>query len=235
MSHAPGTTFRAQSRGLQRFKSVAVGGCLLTAMLIPAFTSAQQDNFQDPMEDAYSQEIRQAYAECRQKGNPIAQFFCNCRVLEKQCEAPRKLEHGDWNTVEYWPSSDPAKREVQFVLMLSYDIIGDLAPADTGIVVTCMAGVSELHAFVGDDISPEDPFTVHIDNKPVSAAFEEIEDNYLISFQNNRAAYNALRKSDRLTVSFISGEGETSELEFDTFGFDQVSKGWDKLCSKIES
>ena len=208
------------------FISLALAGC---SNATPPTGEAQY-----PMEDQYALSIREEYAECRRNNNPMAKFFCNCRILEKQCKGPRKLQHGDWNTVEFWPSDDPAEREVQFILFLSYDILGDLAPLDTGVVMTCVNGISELNAFVGNDIDAESKPVVNIDNVKFEATLDIAGDDHVLGFVDNRKAYKAMRKSHRLTVSFFEIGGTEKNLEFDTLGFDEAAKGWETLCSPVK-
>jgi len=140
--------------GMERLQSFTLSAVkffvlVFILMFFNAVAVSAKTNATDPMQDKYSQEVRDAFARCREEKNPMTQSFCNCRVLEQQCETPRRLEHGDWHTVEYWPSDVEAEREVQFVLFMDYDILGEFAPIDTGLVMICMRGQSEVNVFIG--------------------------------------------------------------------------------------
>lgn len=189
----------------------------------------------DPMEDKHSKAVRAEYAKCRKEKNPMSQFFCSCRVLEKQCEAPRRLEHGDWYTVEFWPSDDEAEREVQFILMMDYDILGDFTPIDKGIVLTCMRGVSDINVFAGEHVNPDVEPVVTIGEVTFKGAFAEEGGAYILGFADNAKVYAALDKGKEMLISYSDMEEKTRNLEFDTFGFDNVSKGWEKLCTSPSS
>jgi len=197
---------------------------------IASFATLKNDTNSDPMEDKYSKAIRAEYAKCRTENNPMAQFFCTCRILEKQCDAPRRLEHGDWNTVEYWPSDDKLEREVQFILFADYDILGDFAPINKGIVVTCFAGFSDFNVFIGENVNPDKIPDVMIDSQLHQASFENQDGSWILGFKKSDQAYRALRDSKEMSIIFTDMENDEKTLEFDTFGFDNVSKGWEKLC-----
>lgn len=207
---------------------------LIFALTVIAIADPQTPN-SDPMEDKYSQKVREEYAKCRKEKNPMSQFFCTCRVLDKQCEAPRRLEHGYWNTVEYWPSDDEAEREVQFVLLADYDILGDFSPVNKGIVVTCIAGVSNFNIFVGGNVDPDKSPLVMIDTEMHEASFENEDGSWILDFEKSEKAFKALRSSKEMAVNFIDMDNDDKSLEFDTFGFDNVSKGWEKLCMSVSS
>lgn len=202
---------------------------------ITSLAGPQGQASKDPMEDKYSKTIRAEFAQCRRENNPMSQFFCTCRVLNKQCEAPRRLEHGDWYTVEFWPSDDETEREVQFILMMDYDILGDFAPIDKGIVLTCMAGVSEINVFVGEHVNPDVKPVVTIEEKTYSGTFVPEGGAYILAFDDNAKVYAALDKGKEMLVSYKDMEEKVRRLEFDTFGFDNVSKGWEKLCTSPSS
>ena len=108
-----------QSRSI--FFSVATIICIL----VPNLALAQAKSSNGPMEDEYSQTIRAEYAKCRDLNNSLSRFLCSCRVAAMQCDSPRRLEHGDWSTIEYWPSTEESEREVQFILLMKYDLLGD--------------------------------------------------------------------------------------------------------------
>ena len=184
----------------------------------------------DPMEDKYSKAIRAEFAECRKEKNPMSQYFCTCRVLEKQCEVPRRLEHGDWYTVEFWPTDDEAEREVQFVLMMDYDILGDFAPIDKGIVLTCMRGVSDINVFLGEHVNPDVEPTIIVGETKFKGTFVEEGGAYILGVTDNVKIFAALDKGKEMLISYSDMEENERNLEFDTFGFDNVSKGWEKLC-----
>jgi len=198
---------------------------------VASFAGPQSYEQPDPMEDKYSKAIRAEYAKCRKEQNPMSQFFCTCRVLEKQCEVPRRLEHGEWYTVEFWPSDDEAEREVQFILMMDYDILGDFTPIDKGIVLTCMAGVSDINVFVGEHVNPDVPPVVTIEDNTFKGSFAQEGGAYILGFENNAKVYGAIGQSKEMLVTYTDMEENERKLEFDTFGFDNVSKGWEKLCT----
>lgn len=211
------------------------GGLSLLALglscSIAALAGPQDTRYPDPMQDKYSQKIRADYAKCRKEKNPMSQFFCTCRVLEKQCEVPRRLEHGDWYTVEFWPSDDEAEREVQFILLMDYDIIGDFAPMDQGIVLTCMSGVSEINIFVGETVNPDVPPLVTTEEERFDASFVKEGGAYILELKDDAKLYGALSKNKDILVSYTDMEDNKQNLEFETFGFETVSKGWEKLCT----
>jgi len=200
-------------------------------MAIAGFAGTQERQTLDPMEDKYSLEIRNEYAQCRKEKNPMAQYFCTCRVLEKQCEAPRRIDHGDWNTVEFWPSDDARDREVQFILFMAYDILGDFSPINKGVVMTCMAGVSEVNVFVGENVDPDITPTVTINDVGYTAAFENEDGSYILGFEETSKIYRALGSGKEMLITYTDMEETERNLTFDTFGFDNVSQGWETLCT----
>jgi len=208
---------------------------VLILMFFNAVAVSAKTNATDPMQDKYSQEVRDAFAKCREEKNPMTQFFCNCRVLEQQCETPRRLEHGDWYTVEYWPSDDEAEREVQFVLFMDYDTLGEFAPIDTGLVMICMRGQSEVNVFIGENIDPFMAPELSVDDINIRSRFSEELGSVIVNFENAKEAFYTLSEGQTLRVVYDDLEGEHHEAEFELFGFDQVSQGWDSLCFSPES
>lgn len=202
---------------------------------IASFAGPQSDLTPDPMEDKYSKTIRAEYAKCREEKNPMSQYFCTCRVLEKQCEVPRRLEHGNWYTVEFWPSNDEAEREVQFILMMEYDVLGDFTPIDKGIVLTCMTGLSDINIFVGEHVNPDVKPHVTIGTDTFKGSFVQEGEAYILGFENNAKLYGAIGKGSEMLVTYTDMEETERKLEFDTYGFDNVSKGWEKLCTSPTS
>jgi len=213
------------------FSTIALG----LSLGIASLAGPQGYEPPDPMEDKYSKTIRAEFAKCRKENNPMSQFFCSCRVLEKQCEVPRRLEHGDWYTVEFWPSDDVAEREVQFILMMDYDILGDFTPIDKGIVLTCMRGVSDIHVFVGEHVNPDVEPVVLIADEEFKGKFVQEGGAYILEFKNTAKVFSAIGKDTEMLVTYSDMEETERRLEFDTFGFDNVSKGWEKLCSSPTS
>jgi len=202
---------------------------LLANFLAVLLANAQTEV--NPMESRYSQEIREEYRACRELESPVAQYLCTCRVLEKQCQVPRKDVDGNWNTVEFWPSDDPADREVQFILFMSYDTLGDFRPDAFGVVYTCMAGEADLHVFLGDDVDESATPVVSIGDQEVEGEIFEDEDRFLIEFFNATRVFSALKKSEKISVMFEDLEGNENFLEFDSKGFANVSKGWEPVCA----
>jgi len=186
---------------------------------------------ENPMESKYSQEIRNEYKACRELESPVAQYLCTCRVLEKQCRVPRKDLHGNWNTVEYWPTEDPADREVQFILLMKYDSLGDFSPDAFGVVYTCMAGEADLHVFLGDDVDQSISPIVFIGDDEVEGEILEDDGRFLIEFFNKTRVFNTLETSKNISVIFEDFDGNENFLEFDSRGFANVSKGWEPVCS----
>lgn len=209
-----------------------VAGLVLSLTFSSACSASPQDEHsENPMQDKYSQLIRAEYAKCREEKNPMSQFFCSCRLLEQQCEAPRRPEHGDWNTVEFWPSNDESQREVQFILFMDYDILGDFSPMNKGVVLTCMAGISELTVFVGDNVNPDVRPFVTIHETEVQASFVNEEGAYMLEFGNTPKVYSALETGEEMLISYTDMEDIPRSLEFNTYGFASVSKGWETLCT----
>lgn len=211
------------------FKSRLIG--LVSALgLVSLLATTLSVAAADPMQDQTSLIIREQFAQCRDMGSEIEQYYCTCSVLEKQCEAPRKLEHGDWNTVEYWPSNDEADREVQFVLFASYDMLGEAIPVNSGMVMTCMAGNSDLKIFVGNDINESVAPVIDIDGQSFEADYYTEDGEYLLGMQNTDTIYDAMKASKRLGVVFQKSDGTDVIAEFQTFGFEAVTLGWQNLC-----
>ncbi len=218
-----------------RFWSAFSAAVLAISWGVVSLAGSQNLEQPDPMHDQYSQAVRAEYAQCRKEKSPLSQYFCTCRVLEKQCEAPRRLEHGDWYTVEFWPSNDEDEREVQFILMMDYDILGDFAPFDNGIVLTCMAGGSDLNVFMGRDVDPDVEPVVTIGETDFNGSFIREDDAYILEFENNDKVFSVMTGGTKMTISYRDIEEKEREIEFDTFGFDNVSRGWEKLCSSPTS
>lgn len=202
---------------------------------IASFAGSQDYLSPDPMEDKYSKAVRAEFARCRIEKSPVSQFLCSCRVLEKQCEAPRRLEHGDWYTVEFWPSDDEDEREVQFILLMNYDILGDFAPINKGIVLTCMQGISEINVFVGEDVNPDVSPVITIGKTKFEGSYVKQGSAYILAFADDAKVYSALDDGKEMLIAYIDMEENERELEFDTFGFDNVSKGWESLCTNPSS
>lgn len=202
---------------------------------VAALAGPQDIHSPDPMQDKYSQRIRADYAKCRKETNPMSQFFCTCRVLEKQCKVPRRLEHGDWYTVEFWPSDDESQREVQFILLMDYDIFGDFAPIDQGIVLTCLSGASDINIFIGEAVNPDIKPVVAIQKDRFEASFVQEGGAYILEFENDAKVYSALGQNKDILISYTDMEENKRNLEFETFGFENVSKGWEKLCTSPSS
>jgi len=207
----------------------------LMTLLLGFGASAQEQTYhqEDPMESRYSKTIRAEYTKCREKKDPTTQFFCTCKLLEEQCAAPRRLEHGNWNTVEFWPSNDPSEREVQFILFPDFDFLGDFAPINKGIIMTCMGGVSEVNIFVGDNVDSNVEPEFYIGETAAKARF--IKEDKLFTFDEPEAVYAAFEKGEDVMISYTDLEDIERVLEFDTYGFDHVSKGWEKLCKEKSS
>jgi len=210
---------------------------LSAACLLLAGTQAQaQDRYPaDPMQSKYSQEIRKAFAECRAENSPLSQYFCTCRVIEKQCEGPHRLEHGNWNTVEFWPSDNESEREVQFILFLDYEAMDDFAPLESGLVTTCVQGNSEVNLFIGNDVDTEVAPTIWMDHKIISSEMANDDGSLVISFPDENKMFEMLRTGRVLRAEYQDIEGVEKQAEFDLFGFDEVSRGWDKLCTTPDS
>ncbi|MEP3655645.1 MAG: hypothetical protein ABJO36_12180 [Litorimonas sp.] len=206
---------------------------LILAIWITASAQAQISSAEKPMESKYSKSIRLEFAKCREKKDLVSQYLCNCEVLAKQCEAPRSLEHGDWNTVEFWPSNNPSEREVQFILFAELDLFGDFAPLNKGIVMTCMAGISEINVFVGNNVNPDVDSTFFLGEKSASVAFD-LEDN-IFTFEEPSVVYDAFQRGEDVSITYTDTEENERVLEFETYGFDTVSKGWEELCRKASS
>jgi len=204
------------------------------AVNVAAYASPPGSNG-DPMQDEQSREIRDDFAKCREVDNPMSQFFCNCRVLEKQCEAPRHTEHGQWNTVEYWPTENEADREVQFILFMNYDILGGFSPVDTGLVLTCLGGNSDFNIFVGEDVDPDSKPRVEIGDDIFDAGFEHVEGDWIVGFEDNPQIFKALSESDEMGVTYRDLEDNERSLEFATAGFNAVTKGWEPVCERPSS
>lgn len=207
-------------------------------LLMSAASSLAQSSSRktaDPTQDKYSQAVREAFSKCRAETSPMTQFFCTCRVLESQCEAPRRLEHGDWNTVEYWPSNNEADREVQFVLFVDYDILGEFAPLDTGLVLTCMGGVFDFNVFLGDNVYFETAPIAMIGNVKIDSEYDVETGSLMLKFKSGRDGFDVISNNDNLYISYIDLEDKEHSFEFDVYGFDEVSKGWETLCFSSES
>ncbi len=202
---------------------------LLVNLMMVFAANAQTD--ENPMESQYSQDIRNEYKACRALDSPVAQYLCACRVLEKQCAVPRKDIHGFWNTVEYWPTDDPADREVQFILFMEYDSLGDFRPDAYGVVYSCMAGEADLHIFLGDDVDESISPIVLMGDTELDGEILEDEDHFLIEFFNTTRVFNTLKQSDKITVVFEDLEGNENYLEFNSQGFANASKGWEPVCA----
>jgi len=206
---------------------------LLANLLMVFVANAQTANKleENPMESRYSKEIRAEYKACRELESPVAQYLCTCRVLEKQCRVPRKDLHGNWNTVEYWPTDDPSDREVQFILFMSYDALGDFRPDAYGVIYTCMAGEAALHIFLGNDVDESTAPLVTIGDQEIEGAIIEDEESFLVEFFNTTEVFSALKKSEKISVAFEDFDGNENFLEFDSRRFANVSKGWEPVCS----
>ena len=223
-----------QEQSFIDYKSVAwivLGVTVLVfVMVMDAFA---QDH--DPMNDKYSMDARAQFAECRALNSPIAEFLCNCRTVEQQCEAARHPQHGAWKTVEYWPSDDEADREVQFLLFMDYDILGGFDVLNTGLVMTCMQGVSDFNVFVGQFIDPESPPFVSIAGEKFEAKFLQHDEQWYVNMPKTKAVYSALQNARFMTVDFTDFEETAVSLEFETEGFTQVTLGWEKVCHGTSS
>jgi len=206
---------------------------ILLCLWIVSFANAQEQYPEDPMESETSQLVRAKFAVCREEKDLALRYLCTCKVLEEQCISPRKLTDGDWKTVEFWPSENPAEREVQFILFADIDALGEFAPINKGLVVTCMAGIAEINIFVGEDVDESDNPVVYLGDKASETSFDR-EDN-LFTFTNVAEIYGAILMGDTLRLTYSDNEKIERELYFDTFGFDNVSKGWGKLCKETSS
>lgn len=201
---------------------------LLVNLVFAIIANSQKED--NPMESAYSIEIRKEYEKCRELDSPVAQYLCSCRILEQQCEAPRKDIHGNWNTVEYWPSNDPAEREVQFILFMSYDSLGDFRPNGYGVVYTCMGGESELNVFLGNDVDETVSPLIFIGDEEIEGFIFEDQENYMVEFSDTKKIFNTLANSKEISVTFEDFEGNENFLEFDSAGFVNAAKGWERVC-----
>jgi len=206
---------------------------LLIATALLAVTAYGQGA--DPMQDKYSKEIRAEYSKCRDLISPISQFFCACRVLEKQCEGPRKLDHGNWNIVEFWPSDEEAEREVQFVLFLEYNLLGSFDVLGSGAVMTCIRGHSEFTVFLGYEVDPTVPAQVRIGDVSYHGVFDQEGGDVILTFEDTAKIYKALEESDVMIVTYTDLEKGRQTTEFDIFGFKAVTQGWEKLCTSPTS
>jgi|GEM_PF-6945938 len=214
-----------------------IGLAITVAALIinfPAYTAPPASDL-DPMQDKTSLEVRDAFAKCREVENPMSQFFCNCRILEKQCEAPRRAEHGQWNTVEYWPTNNEADREVQFILFMNDDLLSALSPVDTGLVMTCLGGISDLNVFVGQDVDPDTKPLAMIGEETFKGAFKEDNGDWILGFEDNDKIYRALSKGRTMDLTYRNMENAERSLEFTITGFGNVTKGWEPLCVRPSS
>lgn len=218
-----------------RDKVLALIGLLVLALSLWIAASAQSQDLQteDPMESRYSQAIRAEYAKCRGMQDATTQFFCTCKLMEEQCESPRGLGHGDWNTVEFWPSNDPAEREVQFVLFSEFDFMGDFAPINKGLIMTCMAGISEINIFVGDNVDPHLDPVFYLGDELAKASYDT--ENKMFTFDDPSSIYAALIRGEDVSITYNDLEDEERVLDFETYGFDNASKGWEKLCREKAS
>ena len=191
---------------------------------------AQRNNI-DPMEDSYSQAVRDEYTKCREESSPFTQFFCACRVLEEQCDAPRRLEHGNWKTVEFWPSKDEAEREVHFVMSIGSDLFGDFDNSTTGLVMTCLKGTSELTAYIEEGIDQNVPPVARFGEELFAAYYKDEGGDLIVNFEDPKAVFERLNYIPVVSISYSDSGGAEHTVEFETYGFDVVTQGWESLCA----
>lgn len=226
-SHSHGNQANSSLRCLVSAHTLIALICLSASQ----FAEAQTQLPEDPMEDKYSQAIRAEYSKCRELTNALSRFLCSCRLLAVQCDAPRKLEHGDWNTIEFWPSKDAKDREVQFILLMNYDILGDFNPLNEGVVLTCREDFTGLDIFLGSDLNPDIKPVVTIGKKTYESDLRKDEDAYILNFKYEEKLFAALKRDLEITVKYSDSSKAKHSIMFDTFGFSQVTNGWEKLCA----
>ena len=203
---------------------------------MPNLALAQANSLDDPMEDKLSQAVRAEYAKCRDLDNPLSRFLCSCRVAAMQCDSPRRLEHRDWSTIEFWPSNDESEREVQFILLMEYDLLGDFDPKNKGIVLTCRKGTAELEIYLGSDLTKTDDMPkVSIGNKSHRPILNEEEGVFFLSFPKTKDVFQILNQEPDIKVNYADKAEAKRKLIFDTYGFSNVTEGWEKLCTPASS
>ena len=210
-------------------------GLLILMISLWVTSSALSQDYQpiEPMESRYSKAIRAEYAKCREKQDVTTQFFCMCKLLEEQCSAPRRLEHGDWNTVEFWPSDNPNEREVQFILFAEIDFMEGFSPINKGLVMTCIAGISEINIFVGENVDPSTDPVLYVGDDFVKVSFDV--ENKMLAFDDPATISTAFERRADVSITYTDLEDVERVLNFETYGFENVSKGWEKLCQKPSS
>ena len=185
-----------------------------------------------PLPPMTTPEIRAAFAECRAKDNEVSRFFCECELLDRQCESARHPTHGEWRTMEYWPSDDVGEREIFLFLAPRTDTLERLDEPQQGLMVHCINGSKTVTALLGGNVKVGSETAISTEDTPWPATLDEHDMNVMLVVDGPTAFTDALARSDTAHVSYADEWGDRVELTFDTGGFNAARAAWDAECGR---